>query len=68
MTRMRTLPERIDIDWEGQRVALEFQWLNGEAGELSKTLVVFLHEAWDLWRCGKTFPRRSAPQRIAEGW
>jgi hypothetical protein len=57
MTRMRTLPERIDIDWEGQRVALEFQWLNREAGELSKPLVVFLHEGLGSLAMWKDFPQ-----------
>ena len=47
-----------DIQWDGQRIALEYQWLNVRAGEASTSLVVFLHEGLGSLAMWKDFPQQ----------
>ena len=58
---MTQAPALVDIQWEGQRIALEYQWLDacaGAAGEALTPLVVFLHEGLGSLAMWKDFPQQ----------
>jgi pimeloyl-ACP methyl ester carboxylesterase len=58
---MTQAPALVDIQWDGQRIALEYQWLGadaGGAGEASTPLVVFLHEGLGSLAMWKDFPQQ----------
>ena len=47
--------EFIDIDWDGRRISLEYQWIGVEA---DGPLIVFLHEGLGSLAMWKDFPQR----------
>jgi pimeloyl-ACP methyl ester carboxylesterase len=57
-------PALVDIQWDGQRIALEYQWLGadvgeaGHGGEAFTPLVVFLHEGLGSLALWKDFPQQ----------
>jgi pimeloyl-ACP methyl ester carboxylesterase len=58
---MTQAPALVDIQWDGQRIALEYQWLDacaGAAGEALTPLVVFLHEGLGSLAMWKDFPQQ----------
>ncbi len=58
---MTQAPALVDIPWDGQRIALEYQWLGteaGGAGDDSKPLIVFLHEGLGSLAMWKDFPQQ----------
>ena len=58
---MTHAPALVDIQWDGQRIALEYQWLDacaGAAGEALMPLVVFLHEGLGSLAMWKDFPQQ----------
>ena len=48
----------IALDWDGQRIALEYQWLRPEGVTAGSPLVVFLHEGLGSVAMWKDFPLR----------
>ena len=48
----------IALDWDGQRIALEYQWLRPEGVTAGSPLVVFLHEGLGSVAMWKDFPMR----------
>jgi len=46
--------EFVDIDWDGRRVSIEYQWLGAAAGPL----LIFLHEGLGSLAMWKDFPAR----------
>jgi len=48
----------IALDWDGQRIALEYQWLCPEGVGAASPLVVFLHEGLGSVAMWKDFPLR----------
>ena len=61
---MTQAPALVDIQWDGQRIALEYQWLGADAGEAGHggealtPLVVFLHEGLGSLAMWKDFPQQ----------
>jgi pimeloyl-ACP methyl ester carboxylesterase len=64
---MTQAPALTYIQWDGQRIALEYQWLRANAGETNETgakgeaplpLIVFLHEGLGSLAMWKDFPRQ----------
>ena len=67
---MTQAPALVDIQWDGQRIALEYQWLDACAGETDEAgangtkretplpLVVFLHEGLGSLAMWKDFPQQ----------
>ena len=49
---------QVDIDWGGQRMALEYQWLGAPDVDASKPLLVFLHEGLGSAAMWKNFPQQ----------
>jgi pimeloyl-ACP methyl ester carboxylesterase len=48
--------EFLDIDWDGRRVSIEYQWLDG--ADATRPLLVFLHEGLGSRAMWKDFPAR----------
>ena len=48
----------IALNWDGQRIALEYQWLRPEGVAATSPLVVFLHEGLGSVAMWKDFPQR----------
>ena len=55
--------EHVDIDWAGQRVGIEHQWIHRD--RFGAPLVIFLHEGLGSVRMWKDFPARLCD---ALGW
>jgi pimeloyl-ACP methyl ester carboxylesterase len=55
--------EHVDIDWAGQRVGIEHQWIHRD--RFGAPLVIFLHEGLGSVRMWKDFPTRLCD---ALGW
>jgi len=55
--------EHVDIDWAGQRVGIEHQWIHRE--RFGMPLMIFLHEGLGSVRMWKDFPARLC---TALGW
>lgn len=49
---------QVRIDWDGQRIALEYQWLDAPAAVASTPLLVFLHEGLGSLALWKDFPQQ----------
>lgn len=48
----------VQIDWQGQRVALEYQWLRAPDAGAASPLIVFLHEGLGSLAMWKDFPQQ----------
>ena len=49
---------QVQIDWDGQRMALEYQWLGAPDVGASRPLLVFLHEGLGSVAMWKDFPQQ----------
>jgi len=49
---------QVQIDWSGQRMALEYQWLGAPDAGASRPLLVFLHEGLGSVAMWKDFPQQ----------
>ncbi len=58
MTSVNASPRQTVIDWAGQRVSLETQWLNAQARHVERPLMVFLHEGLGSLAMWKDFPQQ----------
>jgi len=53
---MNPAAEQLQIDWDGQRIALEYQWLGASTVDATRPLMVFLHEGLGSVAMWKDFP------------
>jgi pimeloyl-ACP methyl ester carboxylesterase len=49
---------QLPIDWGGQRIALEVQWLRAPGADAASPLIVFLHEGLGSLAMWKDFPQQ----------
>ena len=49
---------QVQIDWDGQRMGLEYQWLGARDGGVAQPLLVFLHEGLGSVAMWKDFPQQ----------
>ena len=57
-TRTALAAAQVQIDWDGQRVALEVQWLRAPGADAASPLIVFLHEGLGSVAMWKDFPQQ----------
>ncbi len=55
---MTHAPALVDIQWDGQRVALQYQWVGLGVGDGATPLFVFLHEGLGSLAMWKDFPQQ----------
>jgi len=55
---MNPTAAQVQIDWDGQRFALEVQWLGAPTADAASPLVVFLHEGLGSVAMWKDFPQQ----------
>lgn len=62
---MNSKVEFIDIDWDGRRVSVEYQWQGG--ADNTRPLLVFLHEGLGSLAMWKDFPARLCAAAACRG-
>lgn len=64
---MKSAATQLPIDWDGQRIALEVQWLRAPAADATSPLIVFLHEGLGSLAMWKDFPQQLCAAAQCQG-